>query len=97
MAPNLAASKHEPIHDMIIELSTSQMAEVPGCNKRTILRISSNIRLFNSVKALPNKGGEPQSITPAMLEARYDHLLETPDLYLDEMAVFLWDEFTDIQ
>jgi transposase len=28
-----------------------------------------------------------------MLEALCEHLLEKPTLYLDEMAVFLWDEF----
>jgi hypothetical protein len=28
-----------------------------------------------------------------MLEALCDHLLEKPGLYLEEMAVFLWDEF----
>ena len=28
-----------------------------------------------------------------MLSALCDHLLEKPDQYLDEMAVFLWDEF----
>ena len=28
-----------------------------------------------------------------MLEALRDHLLEKPTLYLDEMAIFLWDEF----
>jgi transposase len=28
-----------------------------------------------------------------MLDALCDHLLEKPGLYLDEMAVFLWDEF----
>jgi hypothetical protein len=28
-----------------------------------------------------------------MLEALCDHLLEKPGLYLDEMAIFLWDEF----
>lgn len=33
------------------------------------------------------------SITPLKLEALCDHLLEKPSLYLDEMAVFLWDEF----
>jgi hypothetical protein len=27
-----------------------------------------------------------------MLVALCDHLQEKPDLYLDEMAVFLWDE-----
>jgi hypothetical protein len=28
-----------------------------------------------------------------MLEALYDRLLEKPRLYVDEMALFLWDEF----
>jgi transposase len=28
-----------------------------------------------------------------MLEALFDHLLEKPGLYLDEMVIFLWDEF----
>jgi transposase len=95
MAPNLAASKHELIRDMISsgELSTSQMAKTAGCSKRTILRISSNLRFFGSIKAPPNKGGRPRSITSVMLKALRDHLLEKPSLYLDEMATYLWDEF----
>lgn len=28
-----------------------------------------------------------------MLKALREHLLEKPELYLDEMVVFLWDEF----
>ena len=28
-----------------------------------------------------------------MIEALCEHLSEKPGLYLDEMAVFLWDEF----
>lgn len=65
------------------------MAKAAGCNKRTFLRISSNIRTFGSVKAPPNKGGRPRSISPIMLEALYDHLLEKPNLYLDKIALFL--------
>ena len=30
---------------------------------------------------------------PLMIEALCDYLCEKPGLYLDEMAVFLWDEF----
>jgi predicted transcriptional regulator len=95
MAPNLAPSKHELIYDMIHsgELSMNEMAQAAGCNKSTISRISSNIRMFGSVKAPPIKGGRPRNITPVMLEALCDHLIEKPALYLDEMAVFLWDEF----
>jgi hypothetical protein len=28
-----------------------------------------------------------------MLEVLKEHLLEKPELYLEEMVVFLWDEF----
>lgn len=75
------------------ELSISQMAEAAGCNRSTILRISSNIRIFSNVKAPPNKGSRPRSITPVMLEGLYDHLLEKTNMYLDEMAIFLRDKF----
>jgi hypothetical protein len=49
--------------------------------------------MFGSVKAPPIKGGRPRNITPVMLEALYEHLIDKPALYLDEIAVFLWDEF----
>ena len=75
------------------ELSITEMANAAGCNKSTISRISSNIRTFGSVKAPPIKGGGPRSITPVMLEALCDHLVEKPALYLGEMVVFLWDKF----
>ncbi len=39
-----------------------------------------------------NAGGRSRSITPPILEALRERLLEKPDLYLDEMVVFLWDE-----
>lgn len=48
--------------------------------------------MSGSVQAPPNKGGRRRSITPVMLEPLCDHLLEKPTLYLDEMAIFLWDE-----
>lgn len=51
------------------------------------------MNLFGSVRAPPNKGGRPRSLTPIMVKALCNHLLEKPHLYLDEMAIFLWDEF----
>jgi hypothetical protein len=76
------------------ELSVLEMAEAAGCHRSTILRISSNIRMFGNVKALHNKDGRRRRITPVMLEALCDHLLEKPTLCLDEMAIFPWNEFT---
>ena len=96
MAPKLAPSKDELIYDMIHngELSLSEMVQVAGCNRSTIRRIFASTRIFGSVKASPNKGGRPWSLTLVMLEALCDRLLEKPTLYLDEMAIFLWNEFT---
>jgi len=83
------------IRDMILSksLTTKQMAEVAGCSTQSIKNIRSNLRYFGSVKAPPNGGGRPRSITPSMLEALRERLLEKADMYLDEMVVFLWDEF----
>lgn len=74
------------------EPSISQIAEA-GCSRSTILRIPSNIPVFSSVKAPPNKGSRPQGITPVILEALYDHLREKPNMYLNEMTFFPWDKF----
>lgn len=95
MAPNLAPFQHNLIHDMIVSkpLKDAQMAEVAGCSARSIKYIRSNLRCFGATRSPPNGGGRPRSITPPMLEALREHLLEKPDQYLDEMAVFLWDEF----
>jgi hypothetical protein len=95
MAPNLAASQRRTIHDMILsnELTAAQMANAAGCSVRAVKYIRSNLRAFGSVKAPWNGGGRPRSVTPIMLEALREYLLEKPDRYLDEMAVFLWDEF----
>lgn len=95
MAPNLAQSTLDLIHDMISsdELTTSQMAEAAGCSKRAIIRIRSNLHLFGHVKAPPIKRGRPRHVTPDMIEALCDYLLEKPGLYIYEMQVFLLDEF----
>ncbi|RYN15552.1 hypothetical protein AA0115_g12996 [Alternaria tenuissima] len=95
MAPNLAASQHDLIRDMILDnsLTTPQMADVAGCSERSIRHIRSNLRCFGTTKAPFNGVGRPRSITPIMLQALCERLLEKPDLYQEEMAVFLWDEF----
>jgi transposase len=83
------------IHDMIIsnELTAPQMADAAGCSVRAVKYIRSNLRAFGSVEAPWNGGGRPRSVTPIMLDALQEHLLEKPDRYLGEMAVFLRDEF----
>lgn len=95
MAPNLAPSTLEFIRNMIMsnELTYSQIANAAGCHPSTITRSVTNINMFGNMKAPPNKGGRPRRLTPIMVKALCDHLIEKPHLYIDEMAIFLWDEF----
>lgn len=69
------------------------MAEAANRSKRSIINISANLRMLDDVRASLIPGSRPHVITPIMLEALCDYLLEKPDLYLDEMAEFLYDEF----
>lgn len=95
MSPRLPASKLHLIRDMVESqsLTTSQMAEEAECSKLTIINIRRNLRQFGSVHAPVTRVGRKRTVTPLMMEALCDHLSEKPGLYLDEIAVFLWDEF----
>lgn len=95
MAPNLAASQHDLIRDMILSnsLTTARMADATGCSERSVRHICSNLRCFGTTRAPFNGVGRPRSITPQMLRALCEHLIEKPELYQEEIAVFLWDEF----
>lgn len=95
MAPNLASSKLEFIQDMILsnELTPSQIANAAGCHLSTITRHITNMGLFGSLKAPPMRRGRPRRLTPEMVRALCDYLIEKPCSYLDESAIFLYDEF----
>jgi transposase len=58
-----------------------------------VTNIRRNLKLFGTPRAPENRVGRRKSITPHMLQVLCDHLHEEPGLYLDEMAVFLWNEF----
>jgi transposase len=83
------------IKDMILDnsLKAVEMAAAAGCSDRTIRNKRSNMRCFGSTEAPPNRGGRRRRITPVMLDALREKLLEKPGMYQDEMVVFLWDEF----
>ena len=95
MAPNLAAAQHDQIRDMILssELTDVQMARIVRCSERSIQTIRLNLRLFGTTRAPRNGGGRPKSISPPMLSALCERLIEKPDMYRDEMVLFLYDEF----
>ena len=94
MAPNLAESQHAQIRDMILSnRPAAEIADVVGCSERSVFAIKSNPRGFGSTKAPSNGVGRPRSITPPMLDALCEHLLEKPGLYQDEIVLFVLDEF----
>lgn len=69
------------------------MAEEAKCSKVTIINIRRNLRQFGRVHTPPSRIGREPTVTPLRIDALCNHLSEKPRLYLDEMAVFLWDEF----
>jgi transposase len=93
MAPRLAPSQLVMIRDMIDSRSLTTLEMAEAASKRSIITISNNLRMFGDVRAPLIPGGRPRMITPFMLEALCEHLIEKSDLYLDEMADFLYDEF----
>jgi hypothetical protein len=90
VAPNLAESQHAQIRDMILSnRPATEIADIVGCSERSVFAIKSNLRCFSSTKAPSNGVGRPRSITPSMLDALCEHLLEDPRLYQHEMVDFL--------
>lgn len=73
--------------------TTAQIADAAGCSSRSATTIRSNKNQFGDTRAPPMGPGRPRSITTPILGALFDHLKKKPNLYLDEMAVFLCDEF----
>jgi hypothetical protein len=89
MAPHLAKSQLALITSMFSSglFTDSEIATAANC------RIRSNIRYYSAPPAPRNGGGRKRSITPAMLDALCEHLLEKPGLYQSEMILFLVDKF----
>jgi transposase len=94
MAPNLADSQYMQIRDMTLSnCPPAEIADVVGCSERSVFAIQSNIRHFGSTKAPSNSIGRPRSITPPILDALCEYLLEKPDRYREEIVLFVLDEF----
>ena len=71
------------------------MLKWPGLSVAVRARFIRSDRTFDASgpPKLPERGWTARSITPPMLNALCDRLLEKPHIYQDEMVVFFWDEF----
>jgi transposase len=82
------------IYDMTLSnCPPGEIAKDIGYSEHSVFTIQSNLRHFDSTKAPSNGVGRPRSITPPMLDALCEYLLEKPGLYRDKMVLFLLDEF----
>lgn len=83
------------MHDITqsASLSDKGIASVVNCSTRTVRSARAHHRVFGSVTAPNNVRGRHSAIPPHVLAALLDHLLNKPDLYLDEMAGFVWDQY----
>jgi hypothetical protein len=82
MAPNLALSQHAQIRDMIIsKFANATIARVVRCSTRSVQKIRLNLLCFGTTKAPPNGVGRRRTITPPILSALLERLVENPELY----------------
>jgi hypothetical protein len=72
---------------------TSQIAKVANRSERSVTNPRKNMRLFRDARSPPAPVGRQSNIAAIMLDALCDHLAEKPDLYVEEMAIFLRDKF----
>lgn len=96
MARNIDSWQRKMITHMTCSknrLTTSQMAKVAQCSERSITKIRKNLRLFGSARSPQVSVSRQPSIAPIMFDGLCDHLAEKPGLYVEEMAIFLRDEF----
>jgi hypothetical protein len=79
-------------HDPVKLAAQQENIGIASCSKRTVTRVRANVRAFGAPYA-PKAAQTPCSRIPShVLDALLDRLLIKPNLYLDEMADFVWDE-----
>lgn len=96
MARNIDSWQHDLIIHMLCSkkrLTTSQMAKLAKCSERSVTNIRKNLRLFGSSRSPPISPGRPSNIAKVMVDALFDHHAEKPGLYVEAMAIFLFDDF----
>ena len=96
MAPRLSPAQHAEIRYMLEDgrFRHKQIGKATNSSLDAVKAIKRNLRNFGSTMApLPSRGGRPPSITTPMRDALLEYLVQKPGSTLEEMAIFLWDEF----
>src|ERR1700674_4501343 len=69
--------------------SLEHVIEAIGVSRQSIDRWASNYDTFGSIKPPAVITGRPRILNPTAIEGLYDLLVDSPGLYLDEMAEYL--------
>ncbi len=96
MARNIDSWERRTITYMIYSknrLTTSQMTRLAQCSQRSINISRKNLRLFGSARSPLASVSRQGSTSVIMIDTLCDHLVEKPGLYVETLAIFLWNEF----
>lgn len=94
MAPNLPRWKHDLSHGMILAgARSSAIEDALNCSRNSIGRHHSNLAKYGSTTAPRKPPGRRRSLTPYIRDALREYVRIWPDRYLDEFAVYLFDDF----
>ena len=95
MPPSLATTQKDRIAHFLHEgMAPIDIASVEGVSRRTVEKIRANLETFDDHTAPKfKKMGRPSALTPGMQAALRFFLEAKPWAYLEEMALYLFDEF----
>lgn len=70
-----------------------EIAQAAECSNVSISKILKKLRFFGCAKPVLVRAGRPSSITPLMITDLCNHLATKPTLYVEDMAIYLQNEF----
>jgi hypothetical protein len=93
--PRLAPEKRRIMVSIIREkcLTLNEMAIAASCSIPTIVRMRENEVQSKTAKSSNRRGGKLLLVTRSIRNTLREHLSEHPNRYLEEIRVFLFNEF----
>lgn len=83
-------NEHIRSGDSSIEGLARAMERTPWCRMQ---RYRQKQQISRCISSLSNSGGRDRPLSQPIAEALIKYHCDKPDLYLNEMAWFIWDEF----
>lgn len=97
MAPHLAKWQHDQIQHMVnAGFGDVAIKKAVVCSRNAVSHIRQNLLKFGRTTEPQRNRGRRRSLTPAMRRALLEYLRIWPDRYLDELAIYLADDFDEL-